>query len=500
MIDVLLAADVQRQDEEAAARGVGVERLMENAGHAVARAARRMMGGTYGRRVAVVCGKGNNGGDGLVAGRVLTGWGAHVTALLAAEPSSPLATLNRERFPGRVAGLDPRELARADLVIDALLGVGARRAPEGPIADAIAAIEASGRRVLAVDVPSGVDSDTGQVQGAAVSAEATVTFGGLKPGLLFAPGAARAGRVEVAAIGAARAGLVAALEADDVRPFVPRRGPGEHKRSVGTVLVVAGSRAMPGAASLVCGAAVHAGAGLTILCGPESVCRLTVSRIPEVTTIPVPETEEGTLHPKALDLLRPRLDEFHAVTIGPGLTTHPATVETVRALVGELRPPVVLDADALNACAGAPDLLASRARPTILTPHAGELGRLLGRPAAELEADRLAAARDAHERTGATVVLKGPGTVIRGTETFVNTTGGASLAQGGTGDVLTGLLGAFVATAARRGEAIGPGLVAAAVWLHGHAADRIAARIEPHPANASALIAELGPAMHEVAG
>jgi len=506
MIDVLRAADVKRQDAAAEQHGVSIDTLMGNAGFAVARAARALLGGCYGRRVVVICGKGNNGGDGLVAARVLASWGARVTVVLVWPDLTGLPAEQRARFTGPVLGVDDleREVARADLAIDAVFGVGLARAPEGDAARAIALLGATDAPVLAVDVPSGVDSDTGRVYEPVVAADATVTFGGAKPGLLFMPGAAHAGVVEVADIGlpsVARGNEVRALEPDDVRALVPVRGVGTNKRRVGTVLVVAGSRAMPGAAALVCRASVAMGAGLTTLLAPEDVAHLTITRVPEMTTIPVPASPDGTLDAKGLELLRPRLDEFHAIACGPGLSMHPAAVEAVRAIAAETAAPMVLDADGLNAFAGATDLLRAREGITILTPHAGELSRLLERDASDIEADRLGAATEAADRFGAVVVLKGPGTVIADTDgsAFVNMTGSEALAQGGTGDVLTGLLASLVAQAAASEDdvEVAP-LAAAGVWLHGRAADRISARGRPQPARASLLADEIGPALHEV--
>lgn len=503
MLPVLLADDVKRQDAEASARGISVEHLMGNAGWAVARAARELLGGTYGKRVVVVCGKGNNAGDGLVAGRLLHAQGAHATAVLTSDAHSDLTALNLERFPGRVVGMSEigREIARADLVIDALLGVGLSRVPEGAVAAAIEACGQATAPILAVDVPTGIDSDTGQVPGPAIRARATVTFTGYKPGLLFAPGADLAGSIEIADIGIPGAPTgVSVLEARDVASWLPRRATASHKRKAGTVLVVAGSRAMPGAAALVSAASVQAGAGLTTLCAPEDVCRVVLGRVPEITTIPLSENSEGILDSKALDLLLPRLNEFTFVVIGPGLGTHPATVDAVRAIVESRQGPIVIDADGSNALAGSTEILQRRNErgfASILTPHAGELSRLVEKAASDLDVDRLGAARAAARDLRSIVVFKGPGTVIAGEETFINATGGPALAQGGTGDVLAGMVAGLLA---QKGQRIGARDVAASVWLHGATADRIAKRVAPHPANASALIAELAATMHEVAG
>jgi NAD(P)H-hydrate epimerase len=531
MIDVLTAEDVRRQDADAEARGIPVETLMDNAGWAVARAARAMMGGCYGRRVVVACGKGNNGGDGLVAGRILHAQGAKVTAILLAPPESlsALNATNLGRFRGRVAHIDglSLELGRSDLVIDAIFGVGLSRAPEGVAAEAIREIAHAGVPVLAVDVPSGVNADTGSIQEdppargegpfLAVRAARTVTFGGLKPGLLFEPGRAFAGEVEVADIGTLKGGASArALEAANVARALPARLGSGHKRGSGVTLIVAGSRAMPGAAVLATAACVRAGSGLTTILSTEEVCAIVQARVPEATAIPVPASSEGILDMKALEAARARLEGYDAAVVGPGLSTHPATVEFVRALVASTSMPMVLDADGLNAFAGSAGALATRDGALYLTPHAGEAARLLGMPAPEVDRDRLETARrlcEAIEGDRAlfrVAVLKGPGTVVRrGKTVYVNTTGGPALAQGGTGDVLAGLLGALVAQDAaiwrRRVDGGGrdrpqanPQLAAAAAWVHGRAADRIAARAWPQPAHATALIEELGPTMHDV--
>ena len=305
MLDVLTAEDVRRVDAACEARGITTETLMGNAGFAVAAAARRLLGATYGKRVVVVCGKGNNAGDGLVAGRVLASGGASVTAVLVlGDDLKGAAQTALDRFPGRHVGPDDldRELARADLAIDAIFGVGLSRPPEGAAADAIRRLSAATTPVLAVDVPSGVDADTGRIAGAtAPRATTTLTLDGLKPGLLFEPGRSFAGPVNVAEIGVpadVRENSAWALEASDVHRLLPARRAAANKRNVGTVLLVVGSRALPGAAALATGASVHGGAGLTIVAAPESVVPTIVSRVPEATAIPLPETGDGTIDPR----------------------------------------------------------------------------------------------------------------------------------------------------------------------------------------------------------
>ena len=508
MIPVLTAEDVRRQDAGSESRGIPTAFLMGNAGHAVAVAARSLLDGTYGRRVVVVCGKGNNAGDGLVAGRRLASWGAKVSAVMVL--GADLRGAAGEAlgaFPGRVLGSDAleRELERADLVIDAVFGVGLSRAPEGPAAMAVGRMRSG--RILSVDVPSGVDSDTGRIVGeAAVRAVATVTLGGIKPGLLFEPGRSAAGRVEVADIGVPDdlwSGTASLLEDPDVRAMLPRRKAGSNKRRVGTVLLVVGSRGLPGAAALTAGACVHGGAGLTVVAAPESVVPTIVGRVAEVTAIPLPETGDGTIDPKAIELIRPRLAEFHAVAIGPGLSLHPATAELVRALVAEIELPTVLDADAITAFKGAAALIASAPGSKVITPHTRELSRVTGREDDEIEADRLAAAHAAASDLRSVVLLKGPGTVIASPDgtAFINPTGGPALAQGGTGDVLTGLTAALLAQEAVVGaRRAAVETTALAAWIHGRAADVASSRYAPHPASASLLIDLLPEVLHEVAG
>ena len=515
MLDVLTAEDVRRIDAACEARGITTEFLMGNAGFAVAAAARRMLGGAYGKRVVVVCGKGNNAGDGLVAGRVLSSWGASVSAVLTlSDGFNGAAKTALEKFPGRrvEAGAFAREFGRADLVIDAIFGVGLSRAPDGRVEEIIQELSYPNDRVLSVDVPSGMNADTGrriETSGPSVAplvhAARVVTLGGHKPGLLFS-GLVQAGRVEVADIGVPkdlRHGSASVMEREDIAAELVRRPTGANKRSVGTVLVVAGSRAMPGAAALCAAAAVHTGAGLTTVAVPESVVPVIVSHVPEVTTIPLPETGEGTLDVKGVEQILPRLDDFHSVAIGPGLSRHPAAVEAIRALVAEAKVPVILDADGINAFAGAAATLRGRVgAPTVVTPHSGELARLMESESDEIERDRLAAARTAAEATGCHVLLKGTGTVIASSagKVLINPTGSAALAQGGTGDVLTGMLATLYAADRTNGGGGDAAVAAAAAWIHGRAGDLIAQRVSPHPASPSMLIDVLPEVLHEVAG
>ena len=457
MLPILTPAESAQLDRESAELGVTVEELMENAGREVARAVVNLLGGSYGRRALVVCGKGNNGGDGWVAARYLDRWGMGVTVVMA-EPSTlrGAAGANFSRFAGRGGRwreFSPqfleRELARAEVVIDAIFGTGFRGRPDGHLAHAIRSINRGEVPVVAVDIPSGVEGETGAVRGDAVTARSTIALGALKPGLVFHPGAAHAGEVAVADIGFPR-DLVRTdlwlVEAADVSAWLTPRDVEAHKRSVGVVLVVAGSKNMTGAAALSAEAAYRGGAGLVTLAAPPSVLGAVQPTIPDLTYLPLPETPEGTVSRDAWPALRERLQGVDAVAIGPGLTTHPSTVDLVRTLVAESPVPFVLDADGLNAFVGRSSLLAERASDAVLTPHAGEFGRLTGLSGKEVLEDRVGHARKAAAEFRCAVLLKGPRTVVADPtgKALVNPTGGSYLATGGTGDVLTGAIAAFL--------------------------------------------------------
>lgn len=466
MLPVLTPEESARLDEASRERGTTVEELMENAGRAVARAAATLAGGTYGRRAVVVCGKGNNGGDGLVAARLLERWGMGVAAVLMAAGSFREASAtNLRRFIDRGGRWLPysrtaleRELARADVVVDAVFGTGFRGRPEASFAEAIRAVNRTAPEVVAVDIPSGVEGETGRVEGEAIRADVTVTFGALKPGLVFFPGAGLAGEVEVADIGFPP-DLVSSdlwlVEREDVAALVPRRGPESHKRAAGVVLVLAGSRSMTGAAALAAAAAYRAGAGLVTLAVPEGILPVVEQAVTEATFLPLPQTEAGAVSLEAWPILEERLTDVDSAAVGPGLGTEPSTVELVRRLVAQSPAPFVLDADGLNALAGRGALLADRASDAVVTPHAGEFGRLTGLSSFEVLEDRVGHARKAAAELRCPVLLKGSRTLVAEPEGTVriNPTGGPFLATGGTGDVLTGAIAALIARGVRPADA-----------------------------------------------
>jgi len=441
--------------------------LMETAGRAVAAAALEMLDGRLDADVAVVCGPGNNGGDGFVAARVLRDAGVDAIAYLAVDRAAVkgdalahLAIL--ERAGGVVIAAQADAIAEADLVIDALFGVGLLRPIDGRLAELVGAMNAAGMR-LAVDIPSGLDTDTGHVRGACVDADATVTMGALKVALVSAPGFAHCGAIEVADIGiptgvlatqAVSAGLV---EESDVIGWLPEPAVLDHKGTRGHALIVAGMPGMRGAGRLAAAAALRAGAGLVTL-----VAAGELAADDSVMTRSI----EGNAD------LRSLLDGKAAVVIGPGL----GQSELAAGWIGEVLAsgvPAVLDADALNLIAGVTEALAKASGPIVITPHPGEAARLLETTVAEIEADRLAAARALAAKTHAVVVLKGARTVVcDGTlgDDFcsINPTGGPELATGGSGDVLSGVIGALLAQGVAPAEA-----ARAAVWVHGAAGDQL---------------------------
>lgn len=479
MIPVLTSAETQTLDLQTEQRGTPVEVLMERAGLAVARAAVEVAGGAYGRRAVVICGKGNNGGDGLVAARHLSRWGMAVEVFLLADPSalgepasSRLAALRREGIAVQPPGETlERSLARADVAIDAIFGTGFRGEPEGDHLEAISALGGSSIPVVAVDVPSGVEGDTGAVRGAVVDADVTVAMGAPKVGDVLFPGAAHAGLLEVADIGfppdLLRSDLCV-IEPEDVRGWLPSRRRDAHKRSTGVVLVVGGSARMTGAPRLVAEGALRAGAGLVTVAVPEPILGVVQAGALEPTFLGLPATDDGTISASAWDVISAELGGFDAVAVGPGLSTNEETAELARRLVVDSEVPVVCDADAINAFSGRAGELTGRRPAGVITPHEGEFGRLFGMPSSEVMEDRVGFARKAASETDGVVLLKGPQTLVAGPDgaVRVNPTGGPVLATGGTGDVLTGVIAAFLARGLDPADA-----ASAAAYVHGLAGE-----------------------------
>jgi hydroxyethylthiazole kinase-like uncharacterized protein yjeF len=453
MKPLLTPEEARALDAATQAAGTPAAVLMERAGEAVARSCLDVLGGAYGRRAVVACGKGNNGGDGFVAARHLARAGVRV-AVFADEPAGVPGEM-RDRLVRetdvRVRPLDPdaltRALARADLAVDAIAGTGLRGAPDGAWAAAITALNASGVPIVAVDIPSGVNGATGAAPGAAIGAELTVTFGAAKLGVTLLPGAEFAGAIRVVDIGFDDDAMRASAwltEPDDVAAVLPERPLDGHKKTSGTLVVVAGSRAMTGAARLVARAAMRVGAGYVVVAVPTSILPVVQAELTEAVFLPVAETPEGSIAPEAVDAVMDAASGAHAVAIGPGLSRDEGTVRFVREVVRTAPVPLVVDADALNAFASDAGAIADRKADAVLTPHGGELARLLGR---EPSVDRIADARALADTTRAVALVKGTRTVVvdQAGVAHVNPTGSTALATAGTGDVLTGTIGGLLA-------------------------------------------------------
>lgn len=487
MIRVATAAEMRELDRRAMeVLGLSGIVLMENAGRSVVDAVERRWGSVGGKAVVVCCGKGNNGGDGFVIARHLANRGARVEVWLLAllnevkgDAGVNLQVAQRGGVPvheltdgGGILALRSR-VERADLVVDALLGTGLTGPAQGLTAEAIEAINGSGRPVVAVDLPSGLSSDLGELLGPTIKADLTVTFAALKRGLLLYPGALQAGTVEVGDLGIPSSLLndglqVGFLTAGDITPLLPPRPPHAHKGTFGHLLVVAGSPGKTGAAAMASLSALRAGAGLVTLGHPRSLNGIFASKLLEVMTESLPETASQCLSLKAREPILELARRMDAVALGPGIGLEAETQGLVRELVRELPCPVVVDADGLSALAGHLGLLKEARGPRLLTPHPGEMARLLGSNVGSVEVDRIETVRTVATVHGAVFALKGARTVIAGPEgpVLVNSTGNAGMATAGSGDVLTGIIGAFLAQGLAPVDAMRGG-----VYIHGLAGD-----------------------------
>ncbi len=450
-LDALPGPDAIRAADAAAIAG-GTEGtvLMERAGGGLAQLAEKLLPAGP---IAILCGKGNNGGDGFVAARLLHAAGREVRVLTtsAAEDSHGDAAVNLGRLPERPRPFEPAALEGCTGAIDALLGTGVTGTPRGAVARAIRALRASGLPVVACDVPSGVDAATGAVPDTdvAVHSIATVTFAAAKPGLWIAPGKGFVGDVHIVDIGVRAQGpRVGLLAADDVLDDLPTRGASSTKFTGGHVVACGGSRGLTGAVCLTAEAAARSGAGYVTACVPRSLESIYEVKLTEVMTRGLPDDGDGTLVCAAaavvLDLLEAR---GGTLTLGGGMGRSDGALACARAVALGAPGPLVLDADAIAAFARDPDALAARHAPTVLTPHAGELGRLLGVDSSDVEAERLERTLEAARRAQAIVVLKGDDTLIATPDGFVAVSEGRApaLATAGTGDVLAGVCGAFLA-------------------------------------------------------
>jgi len=515
-LEVATTAQMRELDRRTIELGTPGLTLMERAGAGVVADLLRHARAACRRGVLVIAGRGNNGGDGFVVARLLKAKGIRVGVVLLASADRVAgdARTNLDRWRrarGRlleitreedIAPLE-RELARAGVVVDAVFGTGLNAPVSGLPAIAIAAIARAAAPtaararppvVVAVDVPSGLDGDTGEPLGMAVRADATITFALPKVGLVLPPARPWVGRIAVVDIGipeavrAAVGPLPEAATAEAMARLVPERRASEHKGSHGHVLVVAGSIGKSGAAALAGRAAIRGGAGLTTIACPADVQAVVAASLAEAMTEPYGDF--------AADEWRERVAGRSALVVGPGLGRSDAATALVHWLVREVGAPMVIDADGLNALADDRSALRASRAPRVLTPHPGEMSRLVGRPVPELQGDRLGTALALARDTGAVVVLKGAGTITAAPDgrATINTTGGPLLGSGGTGDVLSGLVGSLLCQGLAPYDAARLG-----VFLHGLAGDRLAERLGDAGLLASELADEIPPARRALA-
>ena len=482
---IVSAAEMREIDRVTSERyGVPSLTLMENAGTAVAEFVLAQYPSA--KSVGVICGKGNNGGDGLVAARKLHAAGREVSVVLLADRSElrgdaaemltklPVATV-LARSSEELKAEPARAALNADVRVDAILGTGFRPPVSGLYAEAIAALNTSDAASVAVDIPSGADADVmGEQTGAVARADGVVTFTAPRPAHVF--GVLTPGRTVVAPIGSPEDAVVSALRLNvitprEVAPLIGPRPPAAHKGSFGHVLVIGGSVGKAGAAAMAGMAALRVGAGLSTICTPKSVLPTVAGFHPEVMTEPLEETEAGSISMRTLQY--GRLDGLvegkTVLAVGPGISRHSETAEFVRAVVGKYRTPMVVDADGLNAFEGQAAKLNGKKRSRVITPHPGEMARLAGSTTTAVQHDRLHVARTFAQEQEVMVVLKGHRTLIAQPDgtVWVNTTGNPGMATGGTGDILTGMISGFIAQNPDRiVEAI-----LTAVHLHGLAGD-----------------------------
>jgi hydroxyethylthiazole kinase-like uncharacterized protein yjeF len=477
-------------------QGVPSLELMEAAGAAVATAVAEL---SPQGPVRVVCGKGNNGGDGLVAARHLAETGFEVETLLLgpADELSGDAAANLKRVQG-AREVDPgrldEALADSGALVDAIFGTGFEGAPRSPTDAAIEAINRCGVPVIGCDIASGVNASTGEVEGAAVEADVTVTFHAPKIGQMIAPGKTHTGELRVAAIGVPdgapvepRAGLIAPA----VLGLLPRRGPASTKFTSGQVVIVGGSRGLTGAVCLSAEAATRAGAGYATVAVAAELESIFEVKLTEVMSRGCP-SEDGALGPESADAALEACKPAAAVVLGPGLGRRDGSLQLARELAPRIEAPLVLDADGLNAHAGRLESLRDREAGAVLTPHAGELGRLLERSSDEIGEHRLASAREAAKASGAVLLLKGDDTIVTdGERVAVNALSAPALATAGTGDTLSGTIAALMA------RGLEPFAAACAGALTGARAGRLAADKlgSPESVVATDVIAQLPSAL-----
>lgn len=483
--------------------------LMERAGAAVAEVVQEYLEPT---RVAVVTGKGNNAGDGFVVARLLHEKGIAVKALLLADPDEFTrdALLTYQSLPDNVVCQRIQDVPTlkeliqdADCLVDAILGTGVKGPVTGFLAEAIQAINEAEKRVVSVDIPSGMQADETWSGGACITAYHTVTMGLPKISMVIHPGIEYAGRVTVASLGFPPDLLNAKdihnnlVTADFVKRCLPPRPANSNKKTFGYLLIVAGSVGMTGAAVLAARAAARSGAGLVYAAVPEKLNAIFESLLIDEITIPLQCSTGLFLDSKSLDRILEFQERVDAIALGPGIGRETETQRLVCELVARLEKPLAIDADGLNALAGNLDVLLKRKHPTVLTPHPGEMARLQNTTPAEVQRQRIQSARSFASKWGVHIILKGARSVIADPsgELYVNPTGNSGMAKGGSGDVLTGLLVGFLAQGMNALES-----AVCAAYVHGFAGDLAARAIGERAMIPSDLLSHISSAFRALQG
>ena len=463
--------------------------LMENAGRCCVDILVAQYGKQEDNRAVIMAGKGNNGGDGYVIARMLTlkGWNVKVYVLTDREQITGDAAVNLEKLPetmnsfctceGQLSALHKEEIIQADVIVDALLGTGLSSNVSGIYLEAIHLINESAKPVLSVDIPSGIHGTTGRVMGEAVRADSTVTFAFAKLGHILYPGAEYTGKLIVADIGIPATLMDLApgydlLTVGTVHSLLRPRARTAHKGDFGHCLIIAGSSGKTGAAALSANSAVRAGSGLVTLGVAESLHSILEMKTTEAMTVGLPDSETGHLSSSAFPAIEKLLAGKDAVALGPGLDRRPGTVSLVQTLIETIAAPLVIDADGLNAVSeNISVLLRKKSENVILTPHPGEMGRLLGASIPDVEAVRISVAQEFANKYSVYLILKGARTIIASPSgmTAINTSGNPGMATGGMGDVLTGILVSLLGQGYSAWDACRIG-----VFIHGYAADLVA--------------------------
>lgn len=534
MLKIATSEEMQRIDRVTIEKyGIAGTVLMERAGlSVVARINDLFFQGTEHRvknkgiKIIVVCGGGNNGGDGFVIARELHNQGRDVEIYITANPGSLKGDAKINYDAARIYGVVirpvsyflkhyPSSVISNCLIVDALLGTGLCKEVRAPLADVIGKINKMSAPVFSVDIPSGIASDTGQIMGCAIKARCTVTFGLPKRGHFLYPGAEHTGQLYVEEIGFPRELLASEkikinlVQIEDVRSLLPVRPKNSHKGTYGHVLIVAGSRGKTGAALMAAKACLRTGAGLVTIGIPDTLVNAFQSRVTEEMILPLPDKGNGTLSIEAADCILEFLKKKGKVlAIGPGLSLDSEISSLIRLLIQESSVPIVIDADGLNAIVDNVGVLRKSRAPVILTPHPGEMTRLLKKESAvrnqssgavsipeELEKDRINIALDFARTTKTYLVLKGASTITATPqgEAFINSTGNSGMATAGTGDVLTGMISALLAQGLSPADASVLG-----VYLHGLAGDIVAGKKGQNPLIASDIINSLAKALRSI--